>query len=304
MQNKNSRAINFAMARFFSSIPKETEDVLNVHIFTQDVFSTIMDLSKQSGFTVKPQGEKPECDKAKEIISQFTKDDRYRIEDVVFDAAENIVRDLIWEGQAVYEIKKENEKIYICGFTLQNLFKVLSWYIQIIPPRDWNFWKRKISVVKKEKIWKVRMPHSLGGPAGYVKILKRLNKCGNYGPAFYTADLQRGIIPNNVDIVGCRKNSDMYTNRATQKWGWSRRDASQERSTEFYFFYKELSFRYAQTILYNHIISEINILLKRLSVKCELVVNGLLTPEEILQIRNDMQKGTISHIEAHNKCML
>ncbi len=304
MQNRDSRDINFSMARSFPSLSRRFDMSFNVNMFTQDIPLTIMRLGKQSGFTVELQGEKSERDKAKEIISQLCRYQKHSTKDVVCDAVDNIARHLAWEGQDVYEIKKESEEIYIRNFTSQNLFKILSWHIQIIPRSDWNFWKRKISVVKKEKIWKVRMPHSLGGPNGYVKILKMLNKHADLIPVFYTADLQRGIRSNNVDIVECRKNSDIYINRATQKWGWNRRDTSQDRSTEFYSFYKELSFRYAQTILYNHIISEINILLKRLSVKCELIVNGLPTPEEILQIRNDMQKGTISHIEAYDKCML
>jgi hypothetical protein len=54
-------------------------------------------------------------------------------------------------------------------------------------------------------------------------------------------------------------------------------------------------------VLREHIINEINQLLNRLSVKCKLIVNGLPTAKEILQMRNSMQKGDLSFAEVSDK---
>ena len=62
-----------------------------------------------------------------------------------------------------------------------------------------------------------------------------------------------------------------------------------------------IGFRYAQAILREHIIQEINQLLAILAVKCKIIVIGLPTAKEILQIRNDMQKGDISFTEVSDK---
>lgn len=220
---------------------------------------------------------------------------------MVSDAIENIARHLAWEGQAVFEIIKEEEYIYINGFTTKNLFKLFNWYLQIVPPGDWELWKRKFTFVTKEKIWKVEIPHELGGMRGYKNVLRKLRKHNHLGPDFYRQDLDRGIIVTDFDFSKYRRNGEIYYNRATHAWGWNRRDWSQDKCTEFYSFYKMLSFRYAQAILREHITEEINRLLSRLSIKCELIVTGLPTSNEILKIREDMQKGELSFSEVSDK---
>ena len=121
------------------------------------------------------------------------------------------------------------------------------------------------------------------------------------GPRFYRQDLEQGITTKNYDFLKYVRNCEIYFNRVTRKWGWDRKDWSQDKCTEYYSFYKMLSFRYAQAILREHIIREINQLLDRLSVKCKLNVIGLPTAKEIIQIRSDMQKGDISFTEVSDK---
>ena len=105
----------------------------------------------------------------------------------------------------------------------------------------------------------------------------------------------------NYDFIKYVRSSEIYFNRVTHTWGWNRRDWSQEKCTEFYSIYKMLSFRYAQAVLREHIIDEINKLLNRLSVKCKLIANGLPTANEILQMRTSMQKGDLSFTEVSDK---
>lgn len=274
-------------------------------MFTEDIHLAIMPIGgrteKQENFTVEFQGEEPDCERAKEIVGELGEFDKHDTARMFCDAVDNIARHLAWEGQAVYEIIKDQEQIYIHGITSKNLFRLLFWCLQIIPPGDWGLWKRKITVVNKKKIWQVRMPRSLGGSSHYKKILKRLTKYNHLGPDFFKKDLERGISTKSYDFMKYVRSSEIYFNRVTYKWGWNRRDWSQKKCTEFYSFYKMLSFRYAQAVLREHIINEINQLLNRLSVKCKLVVNGLPTAKEILQIRNSMQKGDISFTEVSDK---
>lgn len=131
--------------------------------------------------------------------------------------------------------------------------------------------------------------------------MKRLRKYNHLGPDFYRQDIERGKTDINYDFLKYVRNSEIYLNRATDMWGWNRRDLGQKKCTEFYSFYKILSFRYAQAFLREHIIEEVNRLLDMLSIECKLIVTGLPTANEILQIRTDMQKGDISFAEVFDK---
>jgi hypothetical protein len=299
------RNVEPSVASHFPSLSKGPDIDANVRMFTEDIHLAIMPIGgrteRQENFTVELQGEEPDCEKAKAIIGELGEFDRYDNAAMACDAVDNIAKRLAWEGQAVYEIIKDNEQIYLHGFTSKNLIQIILWYLQIIPPGDWDLWKRKYNLINNKKIWKVKIPYELGGISGYKRILKRLKKYDYLGPKFYRKDLERGETPKNYDFLKYVRNSKIYFNRVTHKWGWNRRDWSQERCTEFYTFYKMLSFRYAQAILREHIIKEINQLLERLSVKCKLFVGGLPTAKEILQIRNDMQKGLVSFTEVSAK---
>lgn len=299
------RNVEPSVASHFPSLSRGPDIDPDVHMFTEDIHLAIMPIGgrteKQGDFTVGLQGEDPDCEKAKEIIGELGQFDKYDTAAMVCDAIDNIARHLAWEGQSVYEIIKDNEQVYIHGFTSKNLSKILFWYLQIIPLGDWDLWKRKFTLINRKRIWKVRMPHELGGTSGYKIILKRLRKYSHLGPSFYRQDLERGLTTKNYDFLKYVRNSEIYFNRVTHKWGWNRRDWSQERCTEFYSFYNMLSFRYAQAILREHIIKEINQLLDRLSVKCKLVIMGLPTAEELLKIRKDMQEGLISFTEVSDK---
>jgi hypothetical protein len=274
-------------------------------MFTEDIYLAIMPIGgqseKQSDFTIELQGEEQDCEKAKDIIGELGQFDKYDIEAMVCDAVENIAKHLAWEGQAVFEIINDSEQVYIHGFTSKNLTRLFLWYLQIIPPGDWGLWKRKYTLIKRKRIWKIQMPRELGGTRGYTRVLKRLRKYNHLGPSFYRQDLERGLTTRNYAFLKYVRNSEIHFNRVTHIWGWNRRDWSQDKCTEFYSFYKMLSFRYAQAILREHIVQEINKLFDRLSVKCKLVVVGLPTAKAILQIRSDMQKGDISFTEVSDK---
>lgn len=294
-----------SMATRFPSLSKGPDIDPDAHMFIEDIHLAIMPIGgrtdKQKEFAVEFQGEAPECERAKEIIGELGEFDRHDAAGMVSDAVDNIARHLAWEGQAVFEIIKDGEQVYVNGFTTKNLFKLFNWYLQIIPPGDWDLWKRKLTFVSEKKIWKVKIPHELGGVWGYKKVLRKLRNYNRLGPEFYRQDLERGITAKDFDFSKYVRSGEIYLNRVTHNWGWNRRDWSQDKCTEFYSFYKMLSFRHAQALLREHIIKEINLLLDRLSVKCKLVVTGLPTSDEILQIRNDMQKGELSFTAVSDK---
>lgn len=90
--------------------------------------------------------------------------------------------------------------------------------------------------------------------------------------------------------------------RVTAKWGWDRRDHSDRNTTEFYRFYRMLKFKWAQAVLREHILAELNELFSRLNMEVTLAIRGLISSQEIEAIRSRMLNGDVSFAEAYDAC--
>lgn len=271
----------------------------NVYMFTQDVHLAVMPIGgrteKHKYFSVILDGENAESEKAKQLISSIGRDDSNDPKELLSDAVDEIAKRLAWEGVAVFEIlRDEDGSIDLHGFTSKRLIRLPGYYLQVVPLPDWKLLKKRIVIVPASKIWYVEMPKILGGRSGYKRILASLERFENIGPRFWRKDMELGSPTINFDLQEYVRNAEIYFSRVTRSWGWNRRDWSQERSTEFFCFYKTITFHWAQAVLREHIIAELNHLLVRLQIKCRVNVVGLPTSTEIMQIRHSLQEGTIS----------
>lgn len=299
------RDVEPLLARYFPSLSKGPDINHYAHMFTDDIHSGIMPIGgqtdKQKDFKVTLTGEDKECEKAKEIIGELGTYDRHDLPATLCDAVDNVTRILSWEGRAVYEIIHDNEQIYLHNFTTKNFFRLFLWCLQIIPRGDREFWKRKYTLISENKIWEISIPNKLGGASSYKKILRNLKKYDSLGPSFYRNNIENLENLKTFNHSEYSRSSQIFINKATCKWGWNRRDWSQNICTEYYTFHQMLKFNCAQAILREHIIKEINQLLDRLSIKCKIVVSGLPTSEEIHQLRVDMSKGSVSFSDVSDK---
>ena len=60
--------------------------------------------------------------------------------------------------------------------------------------------------------------------------------------------------------------------------------------------------KWAQAVLREHIVAELNGLLRELGLQAELVVQGLPTAVSVLSVRERMVRGEISFLEANEAC--
>jgi hypothetical protein len=194
--------------------------------------------------------------------------------------------------------------MHVHGFTSKRLVRLPGWFLQIIPRADWQLWKRKWVIIPASKIFYLEMPIVLGGYKGYKRTLKSLRRFEHIGPPFWRRDLESGIQSHAFDFQRYVRSSEIYYGRITRAWGWNRRDWSQERSMEFFNFYKMVTFRWAQSVLREHITTELNRLFSRLGIVCEIKVTGLPTSSEILKIRRELQEGIITFAQASDRVSL
>ena len=140
------------------------------------------------------------------------------------------------------------------------------------------------------------IPSELGGLRRYRRILKQLNSSNSSIPSFWQYEY--------FDLQKHTRMQAIYNAKITTPWGWNQRDYSGEKWTETYQFYRELQFKWAQALVREHAIKELNKLLSRLKIQSEIVVKGLPTSSEIIEIRQRMLDGKISVLDALEKCSI
>ena len=304
MPQQFRRNVRPSMATLFQSLPEDKDLSHIFYMFTQDIHLSIMPIdirtNEQECFTAILEGGESKCGKAKVIIGNMGGHDRNSTSEMICDAVRKITEQLSLDGQVFFEIIQDDTETNVARFPSKNLFRIFSWYLQIIPVGDRDLWRLKYTLISKKKVWTIKIPHRLGGKNKHKKIIKKL-KNHSLVPRFYKQGLESGAISNSYDYDKYRKYSEVYVNRVTNQWGWNKRDFHGEKSTQFYMAYKMLIFRWAQAVLREHIISEINQLLNGLSIDCKIVVTGLPTEDEILQTQNDMKNGEIDFVDALKK---
>lgn len=294
------------VATHFPSLSRDLDMNLNARMFTEDVSLAVMPIGgktdRHKEFTVTLDGSPDACARASALLGEFSKFDRRDRTRLVCDAVGEIAKHLAWEGCAVYEIVPDQSNIvHVHSFTSQRLVKFSKWYFQFIPRGDWELWGKKLVIIPASSIWHIEMPTVLGGHKDYMTTLKKLRRYENLGPPFWRQNLARGEQAKDFDFQRYVSSSEMYYRQVTRTWGWNRRDGTQERTTEFYYFYKKVHFRWARAVLREHIITEINILFLRLGIDCKLIVIGLPTPDEVEKVRAELLSGNISFSKAADR---
>ena len=309
MSRRSIGGVRPTFATHFPSLSRGHDLNQNIYMFVEDVQLGLMPIGgrteRHKEFAVSLAGGGEDRAKAEQLIGQIGQYDQHDLAEMVCDAIEEIARHLAWEGYAVYELVRSDDGMqHIWGFTPKRLWRLPGCFLQVIPRGDWNLWKKKVIVVPTKRVWCVEIPAELGGRRGYQALLRRLGRFEHIGPVFWRKDLLRGVQSRDFDLQRYVRNSEVYYGQVTKPWGWNRRDYSQERCTEFFTFYKLLRFSWAQAILREHIVGELNRLFARLGIRCELQVNGLPTPEEIRQTERELSEGSITFGAAADRVRL
>lgn len=296
-------------ASHFSSLSDPLETNHKADMFVEDVSLAVMPIGGSSeripNFNVAIEGNPEDIERTVAILSSLAEYDRHRWEELLSDVIEGIARRLSWAGVAVHEIVKDEENdgcYFLYSFTSKRLFHVFGKYIQIIPKADREQWGNAYVVIPEKYIWKVSMPSILGGRRGYRAIIRSLVRLSPFAPPFWKINLSKQNRPAYFDFKLYHKEIETLCAKITKRWGWNQRDYSEENVNEFYQYYRELRLKWAQAILREHILRELNKLLRRTGIRAKIVMEGLPTPSEILAVQEEMLKGRISFGDAYNKC--
>ena len=293
------------LAYHFPSLSDAHEIFPKCHMFMEDVRNGLMPyarISRPNGFSVSV-GEDPAL---VELLQSLTRHDRaYCHEELLCDAVNEIGLHLSWHGRAIYQITPDETDpriIRLRSCTPRRLYKIPGFFLHHVPLADREEFSSRFLVVARANVWDLGMPSQLGGTTGYLRLLKELKRNKGTFPSFFLEDLNtQGTTPPQFESSEYIRRRKARETRITNMWGWNRRDSSLDHETEFFHYYRTITFRWAQAILRDHIIAELNVLLKRLQLTSQIAIGGIPTPTAILEIRRQMTEGHLSFEEAFKR---
>jgi hypothetical protein len=314
--NRRNRAASIGdqiMLRRFKSLEIPDRFSASAHMFADDVHLGIVPLGlgrmPHDTFSAHLIGEPEDVAKAKALLEELSEFSGHRDSELVFDAISAISKQLSWTGIAHWEIVKTGDAWKLWPVSKRRLFKFFFYFIQISPLREIREVGRFFCTLRSASVWRLRIPSELGGSRGFLSIIRELARFDSIMPAFSRRQLlgedktHTSSLNWAHDAAAYRNATQIHQNRITDKWGWNRRDYSNELCTEYYLFYKKLKFLIAQTLLRNHIVGELNHLFAELGVTCEIELCGFQNQAELKEIMKKFHAGELS-IEQVSKVII
>jgi hypothetical protein len=229
-------------------------------------------------------------------IGQFP---RHGLREALVDFIETLANDLAFLGERFFEIApvQENDG----NPTLLTLPPGIihtgrSSFRQVIPEADRRPGDPDEIEIPAELMWHVTLPAALGSVKEHRKLLADLERLGLPVPRFALDGARLGA-EVGFDFATSRRAMDIAIERATARWGTIPSFQRIKGSTEYYLFARRLQWNHSQALLREHILAELNTLLKRLELP-RVSMHGIPTARQLCTAIEQLHQGRISVEEA------
>lgn len=304
--SRSKRRPTLKAASHFPSLGDGAKDMSpSVWMFMQDIPLAIMPINarRADAYQAEIVGDPRDVERTVDLLQSVTRYDRASEKELIADAVTEIARHLAWYGRAPYEVaiseSDDLQDVQLFSFTPRRLLSTPWFCLQVVPRAERSQLKKALIFIARRDVWIVEMPKSLGGYRGYRSLLRRLRRFKAATPAFWMKDLETSQTNKSYfEFSAYRREADVLQCSITRRWGWNHRDLNTKNWTEFALFYRTITFRASQALLREHVLIELNALLKRLDINAEITVSGLPTSESIFGLRREMVLGNISYAKA------
>lgn len=284
----------------------EKEPVFYAYMFIRDVHTGIMPYRTGGKYPFNVSLSRKNQSLEKRLIA-FLDLGQYRgwsLEESVWEAVETLSHYLSSFGEVYMEIVHEDDKPRkdvtdkkLAILPRGKIIKILGYYIQCVPVSNWERGEKKFYVIPSSRIWHIKLPRKLGSSRKHKKMLKMLNSLSELMPEFVLVDGKMGSSVN-YDFSVHRFNKEVAVENATANWGSIRSLSRIKGTTEYYYILNRLKSTRSQATLREHILAELNKLLKRMVVNNQIKIEGLVKPEEITDAIQKLDRGEVGFSEA------
>ncbi len=254
------------------------------HLFTRDAALGILPIGGSSrsrpGFKVTLVGDDKSGTWARWMTNFFAiPHAHYRFQEAYCDFVETAAGYLAYEGEVFYEIVRplrqpadqQHPAIVLEPLPIGRVFRVGSYYLQMIPRPDRDPSRQLWIKIAAQKIWHLKLPRILGSPASHRRFLRSLRGLAHTAPDFALSDMRAGTHTPAYTFQRYRLAVDTALAKRARRWG--RPVFSQNNGiTEYYQTCLFLRHSYAQAVVREHIVGQLSALLARLTMPVRIEV--------------------------------
>ena len=235
----------------------------------------------------------------KNILNSFNRrhGEEHNINRLILNIIKEIVRNIVWYGESIYEIcKVSDNNIKMVELIPNNFFDFKFFYIQMPPKKNNKILYPKI--ITNKLLWTISVPKILEKNYSFKTILLQIDQFDSFMPKAMKNDLYKNNNTSSYDYKKYDEKCFIFVNDLTRDWGWDQRQwTSNSKTTEFYNIYKQIKFRYSISILREHIIFELNNLFFRLGINAKIKLENVITQNEYKEKLENFLKGQITYDE-------
>lgn len=158
--------------------------------------------------------------------------------------------------------------------------------------------KRFDTVLPDREVQIFRLPRCLGTAREQRERVQVMFEASKIVPPFVEQSLSRLEEDPDFRYNDYSRAKFEALAKAMKEWGWIGRFWESKFTTEYYYFLCKVKFHRILAELRESILREINSLLKRLEIDCEIHLRGLKTAAEISEVLEQLKSGSISFGEA------
>ena len=287
-----------------------------VHMFLEDVRLQLIPLSlnglEDARFQIMPSDERTVLTVGTLFSdpSQHPFDLRsYRnrdFSDILSTFIAEVGRELAQNGNSFWEIGK-----VLDGDTNAVTCSKLFWIAGEVTERRndvrQRFWQKKEGTKRKKEVilpsssvQAFKLPRALGTVRAQRRRIGILQDASKIMPSFVEQNLSRLEQDPDYKHTDYSRAQFKALAKAMTEWGWIGRFPDDRYTTEFYNYLRQIKFQKVLAVLRESIIRDINALLQRLEIECEIRLHGLKTASEINEVMEQLKTGSISFGEAMN----
>ena len=143
-----------------------------------------------------------------------------------------------------------------------------------------------------------RLPRRFGTVRAQRGRIGLLQEASTIQPSFVQDSLSRLEQDPLFDHSEYSRAQFLAISKCMRDWGWIGRFWENKYTTEYYWFWHKIKFHKSLAVLRESIVRDMNALLKRLEIDCEIQLRGVKTAEEISGILEKLKNGSISFGDA------
>lgn len=282
--------------RFASGPPSDREGFAK-HMFLEDLYSGIAPYSwrRGEGKFILVTGDEEDRERVSILCGSLGGGRSFSVERSLADAIEKIGVQLAYYGTALFEKLggSKDVPLTLSPFSPEHVWSMPGVFLQIVPRESWSYTDRKYAFIRSKDVWLLSLPPQLGSVRKYRAILAQLSAWPTLGPDFLQSELEKRRFPQDFSVSDYSRLLRVHQYRVTRDLGWTTRDWSLDYVTEFYQFYRLATFKWAQAILREHIILELNNFLSRQGIEAKIALQNTPLASTILSVREQFRQGTI-----------